>query len=120
MSVLPSDNDLKKYRKRSGLTQSELGFLLGHKSAAKVSRYEKKHSTPNLKTTFACASVFGIMSESLFVGIQRKSEIAVGQRMKELVAILENRSQERKSGNDNRKVTWLVERLRQIQNEHSA
>lgn len=121
MTVSRSDNYLRKYRKRSGLTQTELGFLLGHRSPALVSRYEKQRVVPNLRTTLALSSSLGIVAEMLFAGAQRRCAAEVGRRMRELLAICEADQQR---GNDKRvakrKAAWLSERIRHIEKEHAA
>ena len=51
---------LKTYRKKGGLTQDEVAFLLGCESGTKISRFEHRARQPNLETAFACQVVFGI------------------------------------------------------------
>ena len=46
-------NYLRTYRKRSGLSQDEVAFLLGCQTGAKVSRYEPFARKPSLETLFA-------------------------------------------------------------------
>src|SRR5690348_10671664 len=60
---------LRTCRKRSGLTQDELAFLLGCRSGAKVSRYERLSRRPNLETAFACQAIFGVSAHELLPGI---------------------------------------------------
>ncbi len=43
---------LRTYRKRSGLTQSEVARLLGLESGQLISRYERLDRSPNLETVF--------------------------------------------------------------------
>src|SRR2546421_227517 len=47
------ENYLRTYRKRSGLTQREVAFLLGSKNGAQLSRYEKQRRLPPLRTALA-------------------------------------------------------------------
>lgn len=56
------------YRKRSGLSQDEVAFLLGCKSGAKLSRYERGGRLPSLETAIALELVFGVDSRELFRG----------------------------------------------------
>ncbi|PYS88773.1 MAG: hypothetical protein DMF64_19720 [Acidobacteria bacterium] len=62
-------NYLRTHRKRSGLSQKEVGFLLGCKSSAKVSRYERFSRQPTLKNVFAYELIFGTPARELFAGV---------------------------------------------------
>ena len=64
-------NYLRAKRKRAGFTQKELGYLLGSKCGAKVSRLEHQIRIPDLKTVLACQAVFGVPPEVLFPGIYK-------------------------------------------------
>lgn len=73
-------NYLKTYRKRAGLTQDEVAFLLGCASGAKVSRYERLARRPSLETAFAYESVFRVPARELFAGVYQKVEEKAIQR----------------------------------------
>jgi len=68
------ENYLRTYRKRSGLSQNEVAFLLGCQNGIKVSRYEGFARKPNLETLFAYESVFGASARELFAGAYQKVE----------------------------------------------
>src|SRR2546427_6874983 len=67
-------NYLRTYRKRSGLSQDEVAFLLGCQSGTKVSRYERFSRKPSLETLFAYETVFGAPARELFAGAYQKVE----------------------------------------------
>jgi transcriptional regulator with XRE-family HTH domain len=70
-------NYLRTYRKRTGLSQDEVAFLLGCQGptgGAKVSRYERFSRKPSLETALAYEAVFGIPGRELFAGIFQKVE----------------------------------------------
>lgn len=75
---------LRTYRKRSGLTQDEVAFLLGCQSGAKVSRFERQAREPNLRTALACQIIFGIPAEDLYPGVYAEVEEAVTERARAL------------------------------------
>src|SRR5258708_26370160 len=50
MTVVPPDNYLQMYRKRTGLTHEESAFLCGAMCGTSVSRHEKGDRLPMLKT----------------------------------------------------------------------
>jgi transcriptional regulator with XRE-family HTH domain len=62
-------NYLRTYRKRAGLSQDELAFLLGCRSGTKASRYELCRRVPGLPTMFAYEVIFRIPPRELFAGI---------------------------------------------------
>ncbi len=72
--ALPLHNYLRMYRKRAGFSQAEIAFLLGTKSAAKVSRYEHGRRQPSLRTLLACEVVLGAPARELFAGEFRSIE----------------------------------------------
>jgi len=77
-------NYLKTYRKRAGLSQDEVAFLLGCKSGAKVSRYERLARRPSLETAFAYEALFGVPARELFAGVYQKVEGEIAKRARAL------------------------------------
>src|SRR2546428_13274423 len=73
-------NYLKTHRKRAGLSQDEVAFLLGCRSGAKVSRYERLARRPRLETAFAYEAVFGVPARELFAGAYEKVEEEIRKR----------------------------------------
>jgi transcriptional regulator with XRE-family HTH domain len=67
-------NYLRTYRKRAGLSQDEVAFLLGCESGAKTSRYERFARQPNLQTALAYRVIFAVSMEELFAGIFQRVE----------------------------------------------
>jgi transcriptional regulator with XRE-family HTH domain len=78
-------NYLRTYRKRSGLSQKELSFLLGVKSSEKVCRYEKFQQVPNLQTALALQVIFGVPVAELFAGIYEQAEKETSKRARILM-----------------------------------
>ncbi len=77
-------NYLRTYRKRTGLSQDEVAFLLGCQSGAKVSRYERFGRKPSLETALAYEVVFGVPGRDLFAGIFQKVEEKTKKRAQSL------------------------------------
>jgi transcriptional regulator with XRE-family HTH domain len=65
---------LRTYRKRSGLSQDEVAFLLGCQTGTKVSRYERSSRKPSLETILGYVVVFGAPARDLFAGAYQKVE----------------------------------------------
>jgi transcriptional regulator with XRE-family HTH domain len=78
-------NYLRTWRKRSGLSQKEVAFLLGCRYSNKVSHYERFTRQPNLETVFACEALFGVPARELFAGMYQKVEETIRQRGQILV-----------------------------------
>jgi len=83
------ENYLRSYRKQSGLTQDEVGFLLGRHNGAQVSRYEKRHRLPPLETALACEEIFGVPVSELFAGVRQAVGRDIEKRRLELRARLQ-------------------------------
>ncbi len=62
-------NNLRTHRKRSGLSQRELGLLLGYKNQWQVSRHERSQTAPPLTTALAYQAIFQQPVSVLFEGI---------------------------------------------------
>jgi transcriptional regulator with XRE-family HTH domain len=73
-------NYLRTYRKRSGLSQDEVAFLLGCQTGTKVSRYERHSRKPSLETLFAYEVMFGAPARELFAGAYQKVEKRIFNR----------------------------------------
>jgi transcriptional regulator with XRE-family HTH domain len=79
------DNYLRTYRKRTGLSQDEVAFLLGRQHGTKVSRYERNTRQPGLETLLAYELVFNTPVRNLFAGVFEKVE-AITLRRAQLLA----------------------------------
>lgn len=88
MSSYKLKNYLRSYRRRSGLTQKEVAFLLGCNSESKISRYENSVQLPNLKTVLALEVLYQIPPQNLFAGIYETEKQAMIQNAEQLVVRL--------------------------------
>ncbi len=77
-------NYLRTHRKRAGLSQDEIAFLLGCRCAAKVSRYERNRRLPCARTVFAYEVIFGAPARELFAGVFETTQKETGRRAVEL------------------------------------
>jgi transcriptional regulator with XRE-family HTH domain len=85
---------LRTYRKRHGLTQDEVAFLLGCQNGANVSRFERLARQPNLESAIACEVVFGKTTHDLFPRAYAEVERSVAERARALVKRLQTGSPE--------------------------
>jgi transcriptional regulator with XRE-family HTH domain len=82
-------NYLRTYRKRAGLSQEEMAFLLGCRSGTKVSRYECFARQPTLQNAFVYEVVFRMHLREMFGGVYQKVEQKTLKRARLLVQKLE-------------------------------
>ncbi len=74
-------NYLRTHRKKLGLTQKELAFLLSCECEAKVSRYERFKRRPNLESALACEVIFQIPVGELFAGMLEQVKATTARRI---------------------------------------
>ncbi|MHB8519871.1 MAG: helix-turn-helix domain-containing protein [Limisphaerales bacterium] len=93
-------NYLRTYRKRAGLSQDEVAFLLGCRTGAAVSRYEHFRRVPNPATILALEAIFQIPVRELFAGqfqtIEREVMRRAGRLARKLSAAPQGRPATRK------------------------
>jgi transcriptional regulator with XRE-family HTH domain len=65
-------NYFKTCRMRAGLSQTELGELLGLKSGELISRIERREREPNLRTIIFYQIIFNISPKKLMPGIYKE------------------------------------------------
>ncbi len=86
------ENYLRTYRKQSGLTQQEVGFLLGSENGDQVSRYERRRRLPPLETALACEEIFGVPVSELFAGMRQSVRKDIAKRRLELKSRLHTKT----------------------------
>ena len=62
------DNYLRTYRRKAGLSQEDVAYLLGAREGGKISRYERGSRVPNFRTVLALEAVFRVPVRQLFAG----------------------------------------------------
>ena len=104
-------HSLRSYRKRSGLSQREAGFLLGVKHNGKISRYENRRRVPSLRAALAYAMILDVPLAKLFPHLQHEVQTETAERILELQAKLK-KTQVRKRGSRRAKhmIEWLKQR----------
>jgi hypothetical protein len=75
---------LRPLRRRWGLTQKELGFLIGAKNGGIISRVEGLKQLPNTAATLAIALIFDTAPSTLFPTFIDKIREAVHRRATDL------------------------------------
>lgn len=87
-------NYIRHHRKRLGLSQEDVAFLLGWNWSAQTSRYEHFCRIPTLRTALALSYIFQTSIQDLFSGEKQEVEEAVSRRAE----ILEEQLQQKNAG----------------------
>lgn len=107
-------NHLRTHRERSGLSQRDLGLLLGYKDPAQVSRYERSMSAPPLTIALCYEVVFRVPTSDLFPEIHAQITQMIEHKLAALEDELGQRSAKARGANEvAKKLTWLRERKEQ-------
>src|SRR5229473_144274 len=61
-------NYLRTHRKRAGMSQRELGLLIGYQHEGQVSRHERSKTVPPLLTALAYEIIFRVPVSAIFTG----------------------------------------------------
>lgn len=101
-------NYVRTHRKRAGLSQRELGLVLGYDNEAAVSRHERLRSLPPLLIALGYEAIFRVPVSEMFAGLHEVVEQAIEGRLAELERNLQHRSRRRAAGEHALK--WLSER----------
>lgn len=105
------ENYLRTNRKKSGLSQRELGLLVGYKDLGQVSRHERSHTAPSLATALAYEVIFHAPVSELFPGIHANVTGVTERRLAAFEAGLQRRSAKARGANAiAQKLIWLEER----------
>lgn len=102
-------NYLRAYRKRSGLSQSEVAYLLGCKNGAQVSRYERRRHMPPLRTALAFQAALDTPLSELYAGTYESVAKQVRVRGQSLAVKLQTRTPIRGMSLISYKLQWLAE-----------
>lgn len=103
-------NYLRANRKRFGLSQEEVAFLLGSDSGAKVCRYEQFVREPSLRTALACEAVFQKPASELLPGLYQKIAKDVAVRAKALLRQMERDAPNRQTERKRKALTSIINR----------
>ena len=111
MSTQTVGNYLKAHRRKRGLSQRELGLLVGYMNEAPVRRHESSKTTPPLLTALAYEFIFETPVSAIFAGFQSAVAHAVHTNVEEFKRDLERRAAGRPlSAQALQKLQWLTER----------
>src|SRR5260370_1823978 len=101
-------NYIRAHRRRCGLSQRELGRLIGYTDDGQVARHERSKTIPGLLTALAYGIVFQIEVSSIFAGFQSSVAQAVQMNLEDFRPDLHNQADGRRlSAVAPQKTEWL-------------
>src|ERR1700692_1367099 len=109
MASHPLENYLRTCRRKSGLTQREVAFLLGRRNGAQLSRYEKQRRLPPLRTALAFEAIFKVPLADLFAGLRESVAHETSERIEKLAAGFQGNSDSKGQRHTARKRSWIAE-----------
>jgi transcriptional regulator with XRE-family HTH domain len=83
---------LRTHRRRAGLSQRQVGQLLGYRGDAQVSRHENSEAAPLLASAFGYQIMFRVPLHALFPGIYENVKESIERRLQELEIDLHDRA----------------------------
>ena len=86
MPSTPLSNYLRTYRRRGGLSQGEIGFLLGWTTGDNVSRHEFRRRMPNFEHLLGYEVILRVPIRELFAGEFERIERQVRRRAERLAS----------------------------------
>ena len=111
MKIGLGGNLVVTHRKKAGLSQRELGRLIGH-AMASVSRHETARTEFALSTGLAYEALFGVPVSLLFPELKSSVQRVVEDRLEEFERELLSRSAQskREAQRHAQKLAWIDER----------
>jgi transcriptional regulator with XRE-family HTH domain len=80
----PKRPHIRLLRRRAGLTQGELAFLLGHRSHSQISRFEHGRRVPAADELLQLEVIFGVVPGGVFPHLRDEAANAVLARIEKL------------------------------------
>jgi DNA-binding XRE family transcriptional regulator len=112
MSKPVAGNYLRAHRRKRGLSQRELGMLVGYDREWQVSRHERGQTTPPLLIALAYEVVFEVPTAELFKGFHSAATDAVTRNLAKMKAAFEGQTKGRPSKAASHKLQWLTLRTK--------
>lgn len=104
-------NYLKAHRKKSGLSQEDMGKLLGYTDPGQISRHERSMSIPPLTIALAYEAIFREPISAIFIGMYEEIQREIENKLRQLETELGNRSATDPDANlVAQQLVWLNER----------
>jgi DNA-binding XRE family transcriptional regulator len=104
-------NYVRMHRKKAGLSQRELGLLVGYNDQGQVSRHERSQTAPPLVAALGYVAVFRVPVSELFPELHGTVSREVETKLAEMEAALKRSDARGREANEiARRLIWLMER----------
>lgn len=104
-------NYLKVYRKRSGLIQEDIAFILDLPDYSNISRYEKGQRTPSIELLLTYHHLFDVPIESLF---EQESEIIKLKLIQRLIQLVPELKKDQITLKSTQRIRFLEETIKRL------
>lgn len=104
-------NYLRVYRKRSGLIQEDISFLLDLPDYSNISRYEKGQRTPTIELLLTYHHLFETPVESFF---EQDSEIIKARLIPRLIELLSLLKKDQITLKDTQRIRFLEQTIKRL------
>jgi len=101
-------NLVRVLRRRLGLTQRELAYVIGYDSDSQISRIENGSRTPQLAEVLMIELVFGVPAVTIFPDIRLAVGTTISHRVRRIVADL------REFGSNHRRMSYKTAQLERV------
>ena len=104
-------NYLRSHRRKSGLTQRQLGQLLGYQNEVQISRHERSEAVPLLVSALSYQVIFRVSISALFPGVYEEVRELIEERLGQLEMSLHSRTvRGREAEAIAQTLVWMMER----------
>jgi DNA-binding XRE family transcriptional regulator len=104
-------NDIRIHRRKTGLSQREIGEVLGYFTQGPVTRHEDGRRLPSLRIAIGYELIFRLPVSEIFTGTRDEVRAIIEARLAELEERLgQHSARDRNAMAIARKLTWLYER----------
>jgi len=107
----PLVNYLRAQRKRAGLSQKEVAFLLGYSQQDAISKHEAFESVPPLIMALGYQAIFRVPLSELFAGLREAVELSIEKQLEEYERGLLTKAQKSRHGGPSQallhKLEWV-------------
>jgi DNA-binding XRE family transcriptional regulator len=104
-------NDIRIHRRKTGLSQHDLGQVLGYLTEGPVARHEDGRRLPSLRIAIGYEIIFRVPVSEIFTDIRNEVSVTVEARLAQLEQQLgQHSARDRDATAIARKLTWLYER----------
>jgi len=110
MTYRVTHNHIRKHRKKTGLSQREIGLLLGYKNQWQISRHERSEAIPPLPAALAYQVIFQVPVSVIFAPIHGTVSKAIEDNLADFERTLDERATQKSVRAAAQKLKWLKDR----------